>query len=88
MDYTQRYRELRAKGIERDVALGVIRREGARFIHCMKAVHEADGLAAGECKSVVHQSPAWADESEAREAFWDEVTRLAEEASAERGNRG
>jgi ribosomal protein L7/L12 len=79
MDYTQRYRELRAAGRDRDLALAVLRREGARFIQCMKAVYEVDGLSLGECKAVVHQSPAWSDEAEAREAFWDEVIWLLEE---------
>jgi len=53
----------------------MIRREGAGFVHCVKAVVEADGLSLGDAKTLVHQSPAWADESEAREAFWDDVQR-------------
>jgi hypothetical protein len=82
-DYTQRYRALRAAGRERDVALGILRRAGARFIQCMKAVYEVDGLPVGECKMVVHRSLAWSDEFAAREVFWDEVIRLLEgEANA------
>jgi hypothetical protein len=79
MDFMQRYRELRSGGQGRDVALGALRREGARFIHCIKAVFDVDGLPLGECKAAVHLSPAWSDEHEAREEFWDEVARLIEE---------
>jgi hypothetical protein len=84
MDYSQRYRELHESGHGRDVALGVLRREGATFILCIKAVVDIDRVSISEAKSIVHRSPAWSDEREARENFWDEVIRLLEsESSAE-----
>jgi hypothetical protein len=86
MDYSQRYHELRAAGHGRDVALGVLRREGASFILCIKAVVDDDRVSVSEAKSIVHRSPAWYDEREAREAFWDEVIRhLESECRAEPG---
>ena len=81
MDYTQRYRELRATGHDRDVVLGVLRRQGAQLVHCIKAVVEVDHVSMGEAKSLVHRSPACSDERQAREAFWDEIIRLVESES-------
>ena len=77
MDCTQRYRQLRATGKDRDIVLGVLRRKGASFIQCVKAMYEVDCLSLDECKVIVHQSPAWSDEVTTREAFWDEIIRLS-----------
>jgi hypothetical protein len=72
-DYIFRYRRLRTDGLDRDTALGVLRQEGASFFDCMVAAAKTDGLSAGDAKAAVHQSPAWADEYEAREEFWREI---------------
>jgi hypothetical protein len=63
------------------MALAIIRREGAGFVQCIKAVYEVDRLSLSECKAAVHRSTAWSDESENREKFWDEVIRLFEQES-------
>jgi hypothetical protein len=76
MDFIQRYRELRLAGHGCDVALGVIRSEGAGFIQRMKALHDVDALTVAEAKATVHQSPAWADNRADREEFWDEVIAI------------
>ena len=81
--YTERYRALRRAGADRDVALGVLRGEGARFLLCIVAVARVDCLSFGEAKAAVHHSPAWADEYADRECFWDEVARLLGEIAAE-----
>jgi hypothetical protein len=73
--HVERYRELRTSGCDRDVALGVLRQSGASFLFCMKAIYDVDGLRLDECKKAVHHSPAWSDEFDDREAFWDEVAR-------------
>ena len=63
----------------RDVALGVIRREGAGFIHCIKALHDVDGFAVAEAKAAVHHSPSWEDDRAGREAFWEEVIAILQD---------
>ena len=78
MDFVQRYRELRLAGHSRDVALGVIRREGANFLQSMKVLYNVEGFSVGDAKTVVHTSPAWADEHDERETFWEEVGRCLE----------
>lgn len=78
MDYSQRYRKLLSSGRGRDLALGVLREEGADFIACVKAIYEVERLSLRECKLVAHKSPAWSGERQTREAFWNDVASLIE----------
>jgi hypothetical protein len=78
MGFTERFRELRTCGHDRDVALGVLRRSGASFIDCVRSVREVERMSLRDAKLVVHQSHAWSDDRQAREAFWDSVIRAIE----------
>jgi hypothetical protein len=79
MDYVSRYRELRDSGQGQDAAIGALRREGARFFWCLRAVCEVDDLSFCESRDAVHHSPAWSDGYAAREAIWIGVLGLVEE---------
>jgi hypothetical protein len=72
------YRSLREGGMGRDGALAEIRKAGASFIESIQAVKDVDGLSLGECKKVVHESPAWENEFRHRESFWDEAITALE----------
>lgn len=82
MDFVHRYRELREAGQDRDIAIGVLRREGANFLRCIQALHDVEGLSLSACKDIVHRSPAWFEERESRDVFWDEVIRLLNQEAA------
>ena len=82
--FIERYSELRAVGRERDVAIGVLRKEGATFLFCIVALYRVDGLSLGDAKAAVHNSPALSDGVEDREAFWNAVYKTIEEMADSR----
>ena len=71
--FIERCRELRAAGHDRNEALELLRREGARFFVCMVAVCKVDEVSIEVGKAMVHGSPAWSDGFDDRERFCADV---------------
>ena len=72
-DYSTLLREATSRGYSLDLALTVLREQGASPIDSIKAVREVTGVSLTEAKKLVSGSKTWEDIRDSHARFVDEI---------------